>query len=147
MLLYMKRVSDAAGRKRKPPTAIGPASGRKARRPRLRRKDKPPTLHDKLLVTGHHLEWLALAPEEVQPPRETIVRAGQWLARTLVEMDQKELLEAPRPLHARRPRLCLWRSDGSVSRPGSKAAATQRPDSPTAVGNPDELLVDTDQLP
>ena len=66
-------------------------------------------LHDKLLVTGHHLEWLALAPEEVQPPRETIVRAGQWLAKTLVEMDQKELTAAYGPYsHAARA-LCLWR--------------------------------------
>lgn len=68
-----------------------------------------PTLHDKLLVTGHHLEWLALAPEEVQPPRETIIRAAQWLARALIEMDQKELLEAYGPYtHAARA-LCLWR--------------------------------------
>jgi hypothetical protein len=69
-----------------------------------------PSLHDQLLVTGHHLEWLALAPDEVQPPRETIVRAGQWLARALVEMDQKELLEAYGPYtHAARA-LCMWRS-------------------------------------
>lgn len=71
---------------------------------------KNPSLHDQLLVTGHHLEWLALAPEEVQPPRETIVRAGQWLACTLVEMDEKQLLEAYGPYtHAARA-LCLWRS-------------------------------------
>lgn len=67
------------------------------------------TLHDKLLVTGHHLEWLALAPEEVQPPRETIVRAGQWLAKTLLEMDSKSLLDAYGPYsHAARA-LCLWK--------------------------------------
>jgi hypothetical protein len=76
---------------------------------------KAPALHDKLLVTGHHLEWLALAPDEVQPPRETIVRAGQWLARTLVEMDQKELLAAYGPYsHAARA-LCLWRSKDPVT--------------------------------
>jgi hypothetical protein len=68
------------------------------------------SLHDKLLVTGHHLEWLALAPEEVQPPRETIVRAGQWLTRTLLELDQKTLEEAYGPYtHAARA-LALWRS-------------------------------------
>jgi hypothetical protein len=73
-------------------------------------KENLPSQHDKLLVTGHHLEWLALAPEEVQPPRETIVRAGQWLARTLVEMDEKDLLDAYGPYtHAARA-LCLWRS-------------------------------------
>lgn len=69
----------------------------------------PATLHDKLLVTGHHLEWLALAPDEVQPPRESVIRAAQWLARTLIEMDEKELATAYGPYsHAARA-LCLWR--------------------------------------
>jgi hypothetical protein len=68
-----------------------------------------PSLHDKLLVTGHHLEWLALAPDEVQPPREHIIRAAQWLARTLVEMDDKDLAAAYGPYtHAARA-LSLWR--------------------------------------
>ena len=71
---------------------------------------KSAALHDKLLVTGHQLEWLALAPEQVQPPRENIVRAGQWITRTLLEIDQKELLETYGPYsHAARA-LCLWRS-------------------------------------
>jgi hypothetical protein len=69
----------------------------------------PPTPHDKLLVTGHHLEWLALAPDEVQPPRETVIRAAQWLSRALVEMDERELSAAYGPYtHAARA-LCLWR--------------------------------------
>jgi hypothetical protein len=72
-------------------------------------EEKNASLHDKLLVTGHQLEWLAYAPEEVQPPRETIVRAGQWLVRTLTEMDQKDLLNSYGPYtHAARA-LCLWR--------------------------------------
>jgi hypothetical protein len=71
--------------------------------------EKKVSLHDKLLVTGHHLEWLALAPDEVQPPGEVVVRAAQWLARTLVEMDEAQLLEAYGPYtHAARG-LCLWR--------------------------------------
>lgn len=95
------------------------------------KKMKAPTLHDKLLVTGHHLEWLALAPDEVQPPRESIVRAGQWLARTLVEMDQKELLEAYGPYsHAARA-LCLWRSKDpfttwQAGNPNSEARSTKQ---------------------
>lgn len=73
-------------------------------------KKQPITLHDKLLVTGHHLEWLALAPEEVQPPRENIVRAGQWLTKSLLEMDAKNLVESYGPYsHAARA-LCLWRN-------------------------------------
>jgi hypothetical protein len=73
--------------------------------------DKAATdLYDRLLVTGHHLEWLALAPEEVQPPRETVVRAGQWLTRTLLEMDEADLLKAYGPYtHAARA-LALWRN-------------------------------------
>jgi hypothetical protein len=73
-------------------------------------QENPAPLHDRLLVTGHQLEWLALAPEEVQPPRQTVIRAAQWLARTLVEMDQKELVDSYGPYtHAARA-LCLWRS-------------------------------------
>ena len=73
-------------------------------------KAKTAAMHNKLLVTGHQLEWLALAPEQVQPPRETIVRAGQWITRTLLEIDQKELIDTYGPYsHAARA-LCLWRS-------------------------------------
>ena len=32
-----------------------------------------------IIATGHHLEWLAIAPREFQPPRETIRRAAHWL--------------------------------------------------------------------
>jgi hypothetical protein len=68
------------------------------------------SLYDRILVTGHHLEWLALAPEEAQPPRETIVRAGQWLTRTLLEVDQRDIAENYGPYtHAARA-LALWRS-------------------------------------
>ncbi|MCE9527450.1 MAG: hypothetical protein K8R36_15515, partial [Planctomycetales bacterium] len=42
-------------------------------KPKADPKAKSNAMHDKLLVTGHQLEWLALAPEQVQPPRENIV--------------------------------------------------------------------------
>ena len=65
---------------------------------------------ERILVTGHHLEWLALAPPEVQPPREHVVRAGQWLARTMTEADAATLARRYGPFsHAARA-LCLWRS-------------------------------------
>jgi hypothetical protein len=73
-------------------------------------KDLQAPLSDRVLVTGHHLEWLALAPEEVLPPRETIVRACQWVARTMPELEERELIEHYGPFsHAARA-LCLWRS-------------------------------------
>jgi hypothetical protein len=81
-----------------------------AAKPKADPNAKTAAMHDKLLVTGHQLEWLALAPEQVQPPRENIVRAGQWITRTLLEIDQKELTETYGPYsHAARA-LCLWRS-------------------------------------
>ena len=108
MLVYMKQASQQLALAQSPEgywTRQWP-KGAAAAKPD---EKQPPSLHDKLLVTGHHLEWLALAPEEVQPPRETVVRAGQWLARTLTEMDEKELREAYGPYtHAARA-LCLWR--------------------------------------
>lgn len=74
------------------------------------RNEKKVAIYDKLLSTGHHLEWLAIAPSDVHPPRETIIRAGQWLVRALQEVDQKLLDDHYGPCtHASRA-LCLWRS-------------------------------------
>lgn len=106
MLAYMKRVSDLLVESQTTEGywnrhwPLGAAA----------LEDKTASLYDKILVTGHQLEWLALAPDEVQPPRETIVRAGQWLARTLVELDEKAIIDAYGPYsHAARA-LCLWRN-------------------------------------
>lgn len=67
-------------------------------------------LAGRILATGHHLEWLALAPPEAQPPREAIVRAGQWTVRALLEVDEETLARHYGPFsHAARA-LCLWRS-------------------------------------
>ena len=65
---------------------------------------------EEILLTGHHLEWLALAPKEILPPRDNIVRAGQWIVNALKEVDEKTLNEQYGPFtHAARA-LCLWRS-------------------------------------
>ena len=67
-------------------------------------------LASRILATGHHLEWLALAPPEIQPPRETIVRASQWLIRAMLEVDEAKLSLDYGPFsHAARA-LCLWRN-------------------------------------
>jgi hypothetical protein len=71
--------------------------------------DAKATVYDKLLVTGHQLEWLALAPEIVQPPRENIVRAGRWTVKTILEMSAEDFRRYYGPFsHAARA-LCLWR--------------------------------------
>ncbi len=63
----------------------------------------------RILATGHALEWLALAPSEVHPPREVLVRAGQWLARRIIELDDEKIKTYYTFLtHAGRA-LALWR--------------------------------------
>ena len=64
---------------------------------------------DRLLATGHALEWWALAPPEVQPPPETVVRAGQWVCQQIPELGAGELKSYyPFLTHAGRA-LALWR--------------------------------------
>ena len=63
----------------------------------------------RLLATGHALEWWAMSPRSLHPPRETLVRAAQWLTRVIIEMDEKTI-EANYTFltHAARS-LVLWR--------------------------------------
>lgn len=39
-------------------------------------------LFKQVIATGHHLEWLAIAPQELHPPREQILKAADWLIAT-----------------------------------------------------------------
>lgn len=72
--------------------------------------DKLSPLGQQLLATGHALEWWAMAPEEVQPPRESVVRAGQWMCRRILAMSDQVIHENYTFLtHAGRA-LVLWRS-------------------------------------
>jgi len=67
-------------------------------------------LSRRILATGHTLEWWAMAPESLHPPRETIVRAGQWLSRTISGMDDRLIQKNYTFLsHAGRA-LALWRA-------------------------------------
>lgn len=48
-------------------------------------------LSNRLIVTGHVLEWWSLAPAELQPPRPVKVAAGQWLVRTIDRLSDVEM--------------------------------------------------------
>lgn len=39
-------------------------------------------LFKRVIATGHHLEWLAIAPTELHPPRDQILNAARWVIRT-----------------------------------------------------------------
>ena len=63
----------------------------------------------RVLATGHAMEWWALAPSEVLPPEETLVKAGQWLVKTIREMPESEIKSSFTFLsHAGRA-MALWR--------------------------------------
>ena len=44
-----------------------------------------------VIATGHQLEWLALAYEDLLPPRENIHRAARWLIDTVRETPQEDI--------------------------------------------------------
>ena len=76
--------------------------------PEIPASDRGP-LTDRLLATGHVLEWWSLAPQEVHPPKEVLFRSGQWLT-TAIENLSAEEVEASYTFltHAGRA-LSLWR--------------------------------------
>ncbi|MBI1312242.1 hypothetical protein GC176_13215 [bacterium] len=46
-----------------------------------------------VIATGHHLEWLAIAPESLHPPRAMIHKAANWIIANTTSKAQKELLD------------------------------------------------------
>jgi len=67
------------------------------------------TAADRMLATGHALEWWSLAPEEVLPPDDVIVRAGQWISNQILALSDAEIRRYYTFLtHAGRA-LALWR--------------------------------------
>ena len=48
-------------------------------------------LFKKVIATGHHLEWLAIAPEELHPPREFILKAADWVIQTTTEQSESDI--------------------------------------------------------
>jgi hypothetical protein len=50
-------------------------------------------LFKKVIATGHHLEWLAIAPKELHPPHDMILKAADWVIKTTTEQTDKEIGE------------------------------------------------------
>ena len=45
----------------------------------------------RVIATGHHLEWLSIAPIELHPPRDQIVKAADWLIANVEATTQNEI--------------------------------------------------------
>ena len=67
-------------------------------------------LKDTVIATGHHLEWLALAPQELHPPREQIEKAAQWIIKTTKEQSDQEILQRYTFFSHVGSALALWRN-------------------------------------
>lgn len=63
-----------------------------------------------VIATGHHLEWLALAPEELHPPREMIHKAVRWAIQTTVQEPLDSVLERYTFFSHVGGALALWRN-------------------------------------
>ncbi len=50
-------------------------------------------LRQTLIATGHHIEWLSIAPQELHPPAETTQRAMRWMIDTVKSMPHEKVLE------------------------------------------------------
>ena len=45
----------------------------------------------RVIATGHHLEWLSIAPIELHPPRGQILKAADWLIANVEKTPQDEI--------------------------------------------------------
>lgn len=62
------------------------------------------------IATSHPMEWWALAPAELHPPRQVLIAAGQWMVRAVEGLSQEEVIEYyPFLSHGARA-LALWRN-------------------------------------
>ena len=66
-------------------------------------------LSERLIVTGHILEWWALCPAELHPPRSVIISAGQWMVRTVDQLSDEKIQSSQVFLTHVGRGLALWR--------------------------------------
>lgn len=66
-------------------------------------------LFRQVIATGHQLEWLAIAPEELHPPRDKIHLAAKWLIKTTKSQSQSDILEKYTFFSHVGNALALWR--------------------------------------
>lgn len=66
-------------------------------------------LYKKVIATGHHLEWLAIAPKELHPPHEMILKAADWVIKTTLEQTDKDIGERYTFFSHVGNALALWR--------------------------------------
>lgn len=66
-------------------------------------------LYRQVIATGHHLEWLSIAPRDLHPPDEQIKKAIDWVVRTTKEQTRDEIRERFTFFTHVGSALCNWR--------------------------------------
>lgn len=67
-------------------------------------------LYQQVIATGHHLEWLAIAPSELHPPEEQIRKAARWVIDTTLAQTPEEIRQRYTFFSHVGNALALWRS-------------------------------------
>lgn len=67
-------------------------------------------LYKQVIGTGHHLEWMGIAPREFHVPDEQIAKAMQWVIKTTIEQPEEKLLERYTFFSHVGGALSLWRN-------------------------------------
>lgn len=99
----------------------------------------------KVIATGHHLEWLAIAPIELHPPREQIIRAAKWVSANTVARTESEILERYTFYSHVANALSLWRKTNppdywmawEAAHPGTGTPPPGTPPAPPAPSSPE----------
>jgi hypothetical protein len=63
-----------------------------------------------VISTGHHLEWLAIAPKELHPPHEMIEKAADWIIKNTTSKTKAEILKSYTFYSHVGNALALWRN-------------------------------------
>lgn len=66
--------------------------------------------YQNVIATGHHLEWLAIAPADLHPPREMIEKAADWIIENITSKTHDEIMDSYTFYSHVGNALALWRS-------------------------------------
>ncbi len=55
------------------------------------RKPIDDELYKQVIATGHHLEWMAIAPRELHVPRVQILKGADWVIKTTIEQSPSDI--------------------------------------------------------
>lgn len=67
-------------------------------------------MHRTVIATGHHLEWLAIAPKELHPPQELIEKAADWIIANVAAQSPEQIKASFTFYSHVGNALALWRS-------------------------------------